>query len=97
MLPLLPALHRSALDRIIAREQEVRAIIETAPNGIVVVDDQGVIKMVNATAEKLFGYTRLELMGKNIEVLVPARLVDAHKTLRQAYLAAPTPCSAPAC
>jgi PAS domain S-box-containing protein len=55
----------------------------------VVVDDQGVIRMVNATAEKLFGYTRLELIRKNIEVLVPDRLVDAHKLQRQGYMAAP--------
>ena len=78
-----------ALDRAMAREQEVRALIESAPNGIVVVGDQGVIRLVNATAEKLFGYTRLELIGKNIEVLVPDRLVDAHKALRQGYMATP--------
>jgi PAS domain S-box-containing protein len=78
-----------ALERIIAREQEVRALIESAPNGIVVVDDQGLVRLVNASAEKLFGYTRRELVGKDVEVLIPDRLVDAHKMLRHAYMAAP--------
>jgi PAS domain S-box-containing protein len=78
-----------ALERVFAREQEVRTLIETAPNGIVVVDDQGNVKLVNATAEKLFGYTRLELIGQNVEVLVPDRLVNVHQTLRNNYMTAP--------
>jgi PAS domain S-box-containing protein len=78
-----------ALNRVFAREQEVRALIETAPNGIVVVDGDGKVKLVNATAEKLFGYTRLELIGQNVEVLVPDRLVNVHQTLRNNYMAAP--------
>jgi len=78
-----------ALERVVAREQEVRSLIETAPSGIVVVDDEGKIKLVNASAEKLFGYTRLELIGQHVEVLIPDRLVNAHKLLRDSYLADP--------
>jgi PAS domain S-box-containing protein len=54
-----------------------------------VFDDEGKIKLVNASAEKLFGYTRLELIGQNVEVLIPDRLVNAHKLLRDSYLADP--------
>jgi PAS domain S-box-containing protein len=78
-----------AIERLIAREQEVRTLIETAPNGIIVVDDGGKLRLVNAMAEKLFGYTRLELIGKGVEILVPDRLVDGHKLLRQTYMTAP--------
>jgi PAS domain S-box-containing protein len=78
-----------ALETILSREREVRTLIEAAPSGIVVVDDQGKITLLNATAEKLFGYTRLELLGQGVEVLVPDRLVNAHEALRQKYMAAP--------
>jgi PAS domain S-box-containing protein len=78
-----------ALTRVLAREQEMRELIETAPSGIVVVDDRGVLRLVNASAEKLFGYTRSELIGQSIEILVPDRLMNAHQLLRQAYMSAP--------
>ena len=78
-----------AIERLIAREQEVSTLIETAPNGIIVVDDEGKLRLVNAMAEKLFGYTRLELIGKGVEILIPDRLVDGHKLLRQTYMTAP--------
>jgi PAS domain S-box-containing protein len=85
----LVALLNWALERVFAREQETRTLLETAPNGIVVVDDEGKVRLVNATAEKLFGYTRLELIGQNIEVLVPDRLVNVHQTLREKYMETP--------
>jgi PAS domain-containing protein len=47
------------------------------------------VRLVNAMAEKLFGYTRLELIGQNVEVLVPDRLVNAHEALRNNYMSAP--------
>ena len=78
-----------SLTRVLAREREVRELIETAPSGIVVIDDRGIIRLANASAEKLFGYTRLELIGQSVDVLVPDNLVDAHKTLRTAYMRAP--------
>jgi PAS domain S-box-containing protein len=78
-----------ALARVFAREQEMRSLIETAPGGIVVIDDEGKVTLVNASTEKLFGYTRLELIGQNIDVLVPDRLVNAHEALRKAYMTSP--------
>jgi PAS domain S-box-containing protein len=80
-----------AVERVLAQEQNVRVLIESAPNGIIVVDEQGTIRLVNASSEKLFGYQRSELVGKNIEVLVPDRQADAHVAMRKSYQQAPTP------
>lgn len=74
-----------ALARVIAQEENVRVLIESAPNGIVVVDDQGEITLVNGSTEKLFGYKRDELIGKSVDVLVPDDRVHLHREQRAAY------------
>jgi PAS domain S-box-containing protein len=79
------------VERVIAQEHSVRVIIESAPNGIVVVDKQGIIKRVNSSTEKLFGYNRLELLGQPVEVLVPEPKVGTHRGERQAFQRQPTP------
>jgi PAS domain S-box-containing protein len=78
-----------ALERVLAREEEVRALIESSPNGVIVVDSEGKVRLFNAGAEKLFGYPRAELLGQNIEALVPDHLIKAHEGLRKAYLKEP--------
>ena len=83
------ALLNAAMLRVMAQEQNVRVLVEAAPNGIVVVGDQGTIKLVNAATEKLFGYARLELVGQSVEVLVPYRQIDDHLKLRNAFLQKP--------
>jgi PAS domain S-box-containing protein len=66
-----------------------RVIVEAAPNGILMVDDQGTIKEVNTSIEKLFGYKRPDLLGQSIEVLVPYRQIDSHLKLRNSFLQRP--------
>ncbi|MBI3703943.1 MAG: PAS domain S-box protein [Rhizobiales bacterium] len=80
----------AAVERVLTQEQNVRVLIESAPNGIILVDEKGAIRLVNASSETLFGYQRSELIGKNIEVLVPDRQTVAHLTLRKSYQQAPT-------
>jgi PAS domain S-box-containing protein len=72
-----------------AAEARFRALVESAPDGIVTVDHAGRIVLVNAQAEKLFGYTRDELLGKPVEVLVPERFHHQHVADRERYTAAP--------
>jgi len=76
----------NAFMRVLTREQQLRLLTETALNGVIVVDGKGKISFVNAMAEKLFGYSRSELVGQNIEVLVPDRFVKAHSALRTSYM-----------
>lgn len=62
-----------------------RAIFEASPDGVVVVDDTGVIVDLNLQAEELFGYARAELLGQPVEVLVPEGVREAHRARRKAY------------
>jgi protein-histidine pros-kinase len=64
-------------------------IVESAPDAFVIVDDRGSIVLLNAQAEGLFGYTRAELIGSNIEVLVPERYRDAHLAHRIGFIEDP--------
>lgn len=64
-------------------------LLESAPDAIVIVDTEGRIVMINREAERLFGYTRDELIGQSVELLVPQPLRDAHRSHRLGYLARP--------
>ena len=70
--------------------ERFRAVVEGAPNAIVMVDERGAITLVNSQTEKLFGYDRDELLGQPIENLVPERFRDHHPSLRAAYFKDPT-------
>jgi PAS domain S-box-containing protein len=66
-----------------------RQLIDAAPDALVIVDQQGLIQFVNIPGEKLFGYTRDELVGQVIELLVPERFRSAHVGDRSAFIGAP--------
>lgn len=76
-------------DRVRASEARFRGLLDSAPDPIVIVDQTGCISLVNAQAEKTFGYAGDELLGQPIEILVPARFHQAHVTDRTRYLASP--------
>jgi PAS domain S-box-containing protein len=65
------------------------AIIEGSPYAKILVNERGRIALVNAQTEKLFGYTRGELLGESIEMLVPERFRHGHTGLRQSFSEAP--------
>lgn len=90
VIVLLIHLLNEAVDRISLQEQNVRLILETAPAGMIAVDEHGVITLVNTTAETLFGYRREELLGRSIDLLVPERLRRDHASYRGAYMVLPT-------
>ncbi|MBI3922109.1 MAG: PAS domain S-box protein, partial [Armatimonadetes bacterium] len=70
-------------------ESKFRGILESAPDGIVIVDQKGHIALVNAQAEALFGYDRGELLGKPVEVLVPKRSRARHAQQCRGYRSSP--------
>lgn len=63
--------------------------LETAPDAMIIVGEDGCILLLNAQAERLFGYERAELEGQSIEVLVPARYRQRHPAHRSSFFQAP--------
>lgn len=66
-----------------------RLVVESAPNSIILVDYSGKIVMINKQTEILFGYTRNELIGKTMDILVPKRLRERHPKLRKSFYKSP--------
>jgi diguanylate cyclase (GGDEF)-like protein/PAS domain S-box-containing protein len=69
-------------------ESRFRDFLESAPDPLLIVDGRGRIVLVNAQAEKAFGYERQELMGHPVEVLLPERYAGRHEEARAAYFQA---------
>ena len=67
-------------------EQEaLRLALESAPSGLLIVNSRGQIRMVNTAVEKLFGYARGELIGQDVEILLPDRLGRRHREYREEH------------
>jgi two-component system, LuxR family, sensor kinase FixL len=66
-------------------EEQFRLVVEAAPSAMIMVNTEGSITLVNTQTEAVFGYSRAELIGRSIEVLVPARFGSHHATYRQGY------------
>lgn len=69
-----------------ARELRWRKMIAAAPDAMVVVDQDGTIQFVNAQTAKLFGYTEAEIVGMNVDVLVPDRFRGTRDNRRSSYV-----------
>lgn len=79
----------TALDDVVGIEKNTSVLIESSPNGILLIDEHGKIQLVNGSTEKLFGYARDALLGKNVEILVPETAVEKHRKLREGFQLAP--------
>lgn len=77
--PSIADLHRE----LEASQMRVHGILETAVNAIITISERGIIETVNAAAERIFGYTREEMIGQNVSMLMPTPYREQH----DAYLA----------
>ncbi|HSR95722.1 MAG TPA: PAS domain S-box protein, partial [Kofleriaceae bacterium] len=88
-IPSLESL-RATGEAVAASAAQFRALLESAPDAMVIVDGHGRIFMVNAQTEALFGYRRTELVGQLSEILLPERFRVGSPARRAEFFAAPT-------
>jgi PAS domain S-box-containing protein len=86
--PMFTAYLRDISDRKRA-EEKFRLAVESAPNAMVMVNQEGKIVLVNSQTEMLFGYQRDELIGQSVDILVPLNFRDAHPQYRADFFAHP--------
>jgi PAS domain S-box-containing protein len=71
-------------------EERFEKVIEASPYGKILIDERGIIQLINRSLLNLFGYEREELIGKSMDVLLPERYRENHASLRQSYTQKPT-------
>jgi PAS domain S-box-containing protein len=81
---------KEADERLRETEQFFRSVLELAPDGLMVVDTNGTIRLANARCAELFGHTGEELIGQSVEGLVPADVRPTHATLRAQFHRSPS-------
>src|SRR5271169_6266687 len=89
--PISPGKTGEATDALRESERRLQLVVEAAPNAMVMISRTGEIVMVNAQAERVFGYSRAELMGQPVEMLVPERFRGHHPGMRATFFADPRP------
>ena len=77
------------VDAVGSQDVRLRAVVESSPSGLLMIDSAGTLVLVNQQIERMFGYAREELLGQPIDMLVPPRFRDAHPSYRQDYFSQP--------
>lgn len=85
VLPLLRQLVRTKQEAL-ANSIRLRAIFDHASEGVIIINAEGIIEAFNLAASKMFGYTEIEMVGKNLESLIPQDLRERHKAGMKRYL-----------
>ena len=80
---------RSAEQALLKSRNMLERLFETAPDAVVVVDGNGVIRKVNQQSEILFGYMREEMIGQRVEYLIPERFHRRHRQHRRSFFEDP--------
>ena len=71
-------------------ETQFQRVVESTPNGMLMVNRSGIITLINRQIEQQFGYTRAELLGQPVELLMPERFRGRHPGLRRAFFTTPS-------
>jgi PAS domain S-box-containing protein len=84
-----PAVKRDTGSELELADDVLRGAINAAPDGIIVVDERGIIEFANPMAARLFGYGDDELAGQSVDALVPDQLRAGHAAHRESYTRLP--------
>ncbi len=76
----------AAREALLTSEEQSRAIVETAVNAIITMSEDCIIETANTSTERIFGYKKSEVVGKNIRMLMPQPYRDKHDSYVQNYL-----------
>jgi two-component system sensor kinase FixL len=70
----------------LAREAHLKSILDTVPEAMIVIDERGIVQSFSTAAERLFGYTAAEALGKNVKLLMPSPYRESHDSYLERYL-----------
>ena len=70
---------------VLAREAHLRSILDTVPDAMIVIDATGLMKSFSAAAQRLFGYSENEVLGRNVNMLMPQPYRDSHDGYLERY------------
>ena len=79
------------VSRLVRAEARVRAVVENVLDGLITIDEQGVIESANPASEKIFGYSVKEMLGRNITMLMPSTMHEQHRKGMKNYLTSGNP------
>jgi PAS domain S-box-containing protein len=68
------------------REARLRSILDTAPEALITIDKRGIVESFSRSAEGLFGYTADEVIGQNVNILMPSPYREEHDSYLERYL-----------
>jgi two-component system, LuxR family, sensor kinase FixL len=75
-----------AMHSALAGEAQLKSILDTVPDAMIVIDARGGIQSFSAAAERLFGFTAAEVLGQNVKILMPAPYRESHDSYLERYL-----------
>ncbi len=75
----------ASTQNLLAREAHLQSILDTVPNAMIVIDEQGRMQSFSSAAERLFGYTAEEVLGQNVKMLMPSPYREQHDGYLERY------------